>query len=51
MGVAAALHQTAEGRAGVAPSVVGSHSKPLVPALLELEEVVAEFAHFVHDNV
>jgi H+/gluconate symporter-like permease len=41
VGVVAALHQTAEGRASVALAVAGSHSvEPLVPALLELGEVV-----------
>jgi hypothetical protein len=52
VGVAAALHQTAEGRAGIAPAVAGSHFvEPLVPALLELGEVVGELALFVRDEV
>jgi hypothetical protein len=52
MGVAAALHQTVEGRAGVAPVVAGSHSvEPLVPALLGLGEVVGELARFVRDEI
>jgi hypothetical protein len=43
VGVAAALHQTAEGRAGVALAITGSHStEPLVPTLLELGEAVGE---------
>jgi hypothetical protein len=52
VGVAAALHQTAEGRAGVAPAAVGFHSiEPLIPSSLELGEVVGELARFVRDEV
>jgi H+/gluconate symporter-like permease len=52
VGVVATLHQTAEGRASVALAVAGSHSvEPLVPALLELGDVVGELARFVHDEV
>jgi hypothetical protein len=50
--VVAALHQTAEGRAGVAPAAAGFHYvEPLIPASLELGEVVGELARFVHDEV
>jgi hypothetical protein len=52
VGVVAVLHQTTEGRAGAAPATAGSHSaEPLVPALLELGEVVGEPARFVRDKV
>jgi hypothetical protein len=52
VGITAALHQTAEGRVGVASAVAGSHSvEPLVPASSELGEVVGELACFVRDKV
>jgi hypothetical protein len=52
VGVAAALHQTTDGRAGAAPAAAGSDSiEPLVPALLELREVGGQPARFVHDEV